>query len=116
MKSGKIMINGSSLDNVTLSGVTPCDYDEATLNISFCCMEMNTNTEDIFQEPHPSASVFLPSSGPFYLLKVSSKHDYSLIKGSRSMIVEYFTYNQPLNCFKSSNSPLHICVLRFDFV
>ena len=90
MKSGKIMINGFSLDNVTLSGVTPCEYDETTLNISFCCVEMNVNTNNTFQEPHSSASVFLPLSGPFYLLKVSSKHNYDLTKGRPKYDVRVF--------------------------
>ena len=65
------MFNDSSWDSVSLSGVTPCEYDESTLNISFCCMEGNINTSDATQAAHHSSSIYLPSSGPFYLLKVS---------------------------------------------
>ena len=71
MTSGMITIDGSSLDDVTLSGVTSCEYDEATLRISFCCMERNVNANDTPQVPSYSSSIFLPSSGPFYLLKVT---------------------------------------------
>ena len=71
MKSGKVMLNASSWDNVSLSGVTPCEHDESTFNVSFCCMEGNVNTSDASQEANHSSSISLPTSGPFYLLKVS---------------------------------------------
>ena len=71
MKDGKIVLNGSTLDTVTLSGVTPCGYDGSTLNISFCCMGESASTGGNFQAANYLSGVHLPSSGPFYLLKVN---------------------------------------------